>query len=160
MILSTYFPQNYLKDYQSYKDNVGEILCGHELSDYIKLDESILIDPKLFFLVSYQLNLINQTFYTYFQDDFERLSMTLPDFVDCRCFSQGGRPESIIGNISRLMKEEIEYSEDDLKMIQRYFQKYLDEKLNDLSEDNADEIMDRLDQVSQECLQSVQKYLK
>lgn len=160
MTLSSYFPQNYLQDYKTYKEKVGDVLCGHMIPKIEKLEEGAFIDGKLFFLVSYQLNLLNQLFYVYFKDESSFLQSKLPEFVDCRCFHQGGPPQTIIRNLARWKKGRVKYSESDLLGVCEYFKGDFAERFSDIPEEKMKEILDRVEVVSQECLEDVRKYLK
>ena len=72
MQIKDYFPKDYLKDQETYLEEIGEHICGRFLSTIFKDNKySKFINLEYFFIIQYELNLLNQLVHTYFKSDID-----------------------------------------------------------------------------------------
>jgi len=127
MNIETYLQEYYIQDYNLYKKFYGNCLCGRVVERYLReKDQRVTLhDEKLFFLVSYELNLLNQIFYSHFRrfsDEFNTKSLP---FINVRC-SNESQPQSIIRNVTQRSNRKVFYTREDILKADKYFYNYLE----------------------------------
>lgn len=140
--LEEYLLGHYQRDVDLYRGEAGNSLCHLLAGNFIKNGGlSKLHNPKHFFIVSYELNLLSQIFYSHFKEHHDKWMQLSPDFVECRCY-HGSSPLSIIKHLVKTAGDSIKITKDDILNADKLMLQLLEQKLDAIHGVELDEIFE------------------
>jgi|GEM_PF-3568182 len=162
MNIETYIKNSYIEDYNTYKSSIGDCLCGRVVGkccNDITEKKINLHSPKLFFLVSYELNLLNQIFHSHFPRHKESWAENALPFIDCICTYES-QPQRIIYHLNHQKNDDISISRNEMLEADTYFLIYLEKKLQSINGPTLDDVIEAIKN-DEDCKpETVLAYLK
>jgi hypothetical protein len=120
-----YFPKEFTRDVEVYF-TVGSCYCGKPIASISNSNEILntFLSPIDFFVVLYEITLLSEVIYTYFNSSYDKFFKHFPNFPGEKC--QNSSSLGVI-HFAKNIQTEMDINNEDILKWDRFFMNYLDE---------------------------------